>query len=121
MSDIKLSTAIREGAKLRPQCFGPMYEYIDGRVCSCAMGAAAEALHLINPDELELDGMCRYATPYEPLDALHDMSESDDLLTCPVADCGQHWSYTDMVPHLNDDNHKWTREAIADWLASIGY
>lgn len=52
-----LSTAIREGATKRPQCFGEMFALVNVRggravIGSCAMGAAYEALGQppTNPD-----------------------------------------------------------------------
>ncbi len=41
---IKLSTAIREGAKLRPQTVGRYFKLEGDQVCSCAIGAALEHL-----------------------------------------------------------------------------
>lgn len=42
---MKLSEAIREGAKLRPQAFRAYYQYREDVLCTCALGAAFEALH----------------------------------------------------------------------------
>jgi hypothetical protein len=45
---MKLSEAMREGAKLRPQSFVSQFQYVTGAdgtivLCSCALGAACEA------------------------------------------------------------------------------
>jgi hypothetical protein len=43
-----------------------------------------------------------------------------ELVTCPVKDCK--WRQdriVNMVQHLNDGSHSWTREQIADWLESL--
>ena len=59
LETIKLSEAIREGAKLRPQCYGAFFR--NGR--SCALGAAYEYLTGDNdPCKCELTLISRYGT-----------------------------------------------------------
>src|SRR5687767_14918938 len=99
------SDAIRYGATLRPQGEGgTSAQAAVGR--SCAILAGAEAM----TGTLWIDGdyqLVKRAFPY--------------LLN--PAECPQHCqdgiSYKpkllDVLYHLNDE-HKWTREAIADWL-----
>jgi hypothetical protein len=41
---MKLSAAIRLGATLRPQAHGKFFRMTNDGLCSCALGAAAEAL-----------------------------------------------------------------------------
>ena len=110
---MKLSEAIREGAKKRPMITGSYFEY-DNYECqgSCALGAAYEALvgepvaqyQLLN-DEQVLNTIGTYVG----VDMYQDFSSSflkDDFLWRVIAD-------------LNDERD-WTREQIADWLASKG-
>ena len=104
---MRLSDAIRLGAMLKPQAFG---DFTDG-VGTCAFGAANEALGRPADHEIvdEWAALCR--------------AES----CCPC--CGQRPgslvlddyelpNTAALIVHLNDD-HVWTREAIADWVATI--
>lgn len=87
---LKLSAAIRIGAKIRPQAFG-MY-CSEGR--TCALGAALEA---INRDPKPLNGSGLIAAT-EPLGISLELAS--------------------QVSRRNDSG--WTREAIADWLEAKG-
>lgn len=104
---MKLSEAIRLGAMLKPQGFGN--EALFGK-STCALGAAADAVNL--PEELE-----RYETLCTPFPIVGDHVEA-----CPAgAGCAAIWcgvTVLHMAYHLNDI-HKWTRERIADWVATI--
>jgi len=102
-----LSQAIRLGATFRPQCRGTL---LDSHGRTCALGAAVEAIkgdvsesHLGESALAERFGL-----------AMRGQER------CPVCDekpvAG---SICDVVAHLNDD-HEWTREAIADWLEGRG-
>ena len=88
---LKLSEAIRLGGLLHPQCFGN-YLKTDRQwriVATCALEGATRA-------------------------GYHD--DVDFLLTpaeCPV--CLRIEAVRIIVAHLND-HHRWTREAIADWV-----
>lgn len=107
MIKMKLSDAIRLGSMLRPrQVFFEMTRGEDG---ACALGAAEEAGY--NTDVLDAD-MPKH-------------------VTCPV--CGDnrsfsafHYNYgaiymiSSFIIHLND-RHRWTREAIADYLDKIHF
>lgn len=112
------SEAIREGAKLRPQ----VYHRMTDRSGTCALGAGYEAVYR------SLHGM-----DCTPLEFLYSYLKNAGA--CPVPHCRAavktHGveadappSIADLIVHLNDD-HKWTREAIADWLEKeeekIGY
>ena len=106
---MKLSDAIRLGAMLKPQAFG---DYTDGRG-TCAWGAANEAIGVAADDDGDLTG------PWLAL-CCADVS-------CPS--CGGRYGSIDpggdgcprvatLIAHLND-HHRWTREQIADWVATI--
>lgn len=93
---MKLSEAIRLGSMLRPQAFGGLF-VANG---SCALGAAEEAaggrwmlLWLDHPS-----------------------------MFAPCPDCQRQIKGLGMdmptIAHLND-SHSWTRERIADWVATI--
>lgn len=94
---MKLSEAIRLGSMLHPQGFEELrsYQYDDlGAVIgmkTCALGAAQAAGYW-------LDDICI------------------TRLQCPA--CATVEWLDNLIPHLNDD-HRWTREAIADWVETL--
>lgn len=105
------SEAIREGAKIRPQCFGVGFDDIG----TCAYGAGVEAIA----------GSLAYEL-YQAVDVelMYPYLGSDSLCpACPVSD-PRGDRFLGTVFHLNDV-HRWTREAIAGWLESeeekLGY
>lgn len=88
---LKLSAAIRIGAKKRPQGFGPGYAR-RGDGTSCALQAGAEAVTgrlIVFTDECE-------------------------------AVLGISGTFAEKIWRRNDSD-RMTREQIADWLESIGY
>lgn len=95
-----LSEAMKLGAMMKPQGFGWFLK--DGK--SCALGAAMEAVGVSIAE----------GDRYDP---------SVELWTwlikprpCPACPEFGHWSSTGaVIAHLNDD-HLWTREAIAAWI-----
>jgi len=100
----ELAAAIRFGVKRRPeQAFG---EYYHGRRASCALGAAYEGMYWLP----------RGAGNIRPLrlDRLFDCLENT-LRSCPEG-CKKRLALGSMILHLNDD-HQWTREKIAAWVA----
>lgn len=104
---MRLSEAIRLGSMLRGQAFE---DYFDNSG-SCAIGAALEAAGL---RDAVRDGGCAVAE-YE------NRHRAVFVASCPS--CGRQpgmgmTSFMNTVIHLNDD-HRWTREAIADWVAGI--
>lgn len=94
---LKLSEAIRLGAMMTEQTFGDFGD--DDR--TCAIGAAQKALGL------PVSGS-------GPLNQLLHLRRADPP-------CGHHSSRTvgSLIMHLNDDD-RWPREKIADWLATLG-
>ena len=94
---MQLSEAIRLGAMLHPQqAFGTYRRFNDeGQVvATCAIGAAGQAGY--RGDEHRSVLLMRTSCP---------VCEFREALRCVVA-------------HLND-KHLWTREKIADWVATI--
>lgn len=101
-----LAAAMREGATRRPQAFGDYFRKTPAGLGSCALGAAYEALSGRSANWFQADEVSRAL-----VDTLPCLVED---ATCPVG-CNSNWRLIDAVAHLNDD-HRWTREAIADWL-----
>lgn len=98
---MKLSEAMRLGAMLKPQTFGWFTDAAGG---TCAMGAATDAA----------GGHC-----LQEWSAVLRVS----VATCPA--CGVtvrtgRGTYAGgaLIVHLND-NHRWTRERIADWVETV--
>lgn len=94
---LKLSEAIRIGAKIRPQCTGKFY----ANGGSCAIGAALEAIGM--KGEVE-----KYRRENGPTDPYHIFDKA-----FPYA------SALDLEIGMKSDNG--TREKVADWLQSLGY
>ena len=93
---------IRAGSSRGPQCFG---SYFDEKGGSCALGAVYEGVyHLprghgkLVPDHLERLFRC-----------LDEVTKK-----CPRG-CAKRLPLASMIVHLNDD-HRLTREQIAEWL-----
>ena len=104
LQERELADAMLEGIERRPdQSFG---EYYRGRRSSCALGAAYEGIYHLPVD----------ATGIRPkhLERLFDCLEYT-LRSCPLG-CKKRLALGAMILHLNDDHH-WTREAIAAWVA----
>jgi hypothetical protein len=103
---VKLSTAILEGVKKDgKQVFGSYFERNDKDeiVGCCALGAALIAVGKV--DSTASDEFSKERRLWE-------------RAQCPA--CGELTGFTiSVVPHLNDE-HRWTREAIAAWLESVG-
>jgi len=97
---LKLSEAIRMGAMLSPQT---RLEYEDETGATCAMGAAYKA---VGHNDREHN-----PKPWEVILA--------EKVNCPdtLRDCAAR-SLEHIIIHLNDF-HDWTREQIADFVASI--
>lgn len=103
-----LSGAIRTGSQIRPQAFGAYFRRENGALASCANGAAFEAVS----GAPENDGAKIYKT------LSNTFPVWDSLSVYPP--CGQHVRQLlrDAIMHMNDE-HNWTREQIADWVAEV--
>jgi hypothetical protein len=109
---MELSEAIRKGSELRPQAFdwyfegegscalGAAYEGIKGRQLSVNVGTFKEVCLKEFPVLALFVGAC----PVRPKCAEFKRAKGRGGVTV----CG-------TIAHLNDD-HKWTREQIADWV-----
>ena len=99
MARLRLSEAIRLGSLLHPQGFGGLRIYGKNMTVSatCALGAAEEAGYI------------------------RTFGTAPRQFACPHHRCGIRLDIsatTEMIIHLNDA-HRWTREAIADWVQGI--
>lgn len=102
----ELAEAIRAGADRRPeQAFG---DYFHGRHASCALGAAYEGMYRL-PDNME------GRRPTKDLEEYFDCLDGT-VRPCPAAPCRKVLTLSALIVHLNDE-HRWTREAIATWVA----
>jgi len=102
---IRPSEAIRLGCLLAPvQSFEDL---TDGPGTACVLGA----LYLGYGEPL--DGSEDFRVP-----AAEDARDSVYDLSCPEG-CGSLAFQLSTVAHLNDD-HRWSRERIADWLEGLG-
>jgi hypothetical protein len=101
-----LAEYIRAGMKRRPeQAFG---DYYRGDLASCALGAAYEAMYRLPRD-------AEGKRPTRDLDWFFDCL--DTVKACPAEGCKKRLYLAALLVHINDD-HRWTRDAIADWVAS---
>jgi hypothetical protein len=102
----QLADAIRSGASRRPeQAFG---DYFHGRHASCALGAAYEGMY-------RLPGDMEGRRPTKDLEEYFDCLDGT-VRACPGDGCKKVLTLAALIVHLNDD-HRWTREAIAAWVA----
>lgn len=106
---MKLSEAIRAGAKLRPMGEEDYFvEVAKEGICSCALGAAYEALMgRINEDHDDVSAALEYVYPW---------LFRDGWLVGPN---GLRYSIGNVVAWTNDSG-RFTREEIADWLETCG-
>lgn len=101
----ELAEFIRSGIERRTdQAFG---DYYSGRNASCALGAAYDAMYRL---PTEASGQ----HPTRDLDWFFDCL--DTVKPCPAAGCRKRLYLAALLVHLNDD-HRWSREQIATWLA----
>jgi hypothetical protein len=99
----ELAEAILSGAERRPrQSFG-MYFGPEGG--SCALGAAYDGVYRL-PESVRGTHPTRMDRFFH---CLENVSKR-----CP-AGCRKQVPIAALIVHLNDD-HRWTREQIADWL-----
>jgi len=110
----KLSALIREGAKLHPQGFGAYRTWDKGVLEStCVVGAAMEAAHL----SVSTWG---YTPTSRDLNKVLGWKRSSDvpIIPYPNGEFSPSRIYS-VIIYLND-MCGWSREAIADYLASKG-
>ena len=114
---MRLSDAIRKGAKLNKQAYGYTKDRDGG---TCAWGAAGEAIGIEIPKGTlgclwgtEVWRRFKAEWPWA-------MSASDTTSACPASKCHfQTSAVGDLIAHLND-NHRWSRESIAEWIDEYG-
>lgn len=119
---LTLAQAIREGAKLHPQCFGRLVKDVEGEYHTCALGAAYEArLGMLPPivdSSLYDDSESAYGQLKERF------PELDAKVLYPIANhCWNlptvvHPTLEAAILELNDEEC-WTREQIADWVEGL--
>ena len=81
------------------------------RSASCALGAAYEGMY-------RLPQQAGGLRPTKDLEWFFDCLEGS-LRKCPGGnDCHKQLSLAAIMVHLNDD-HRWTREDIAQWLETL--
>lgn len=100
---MKLSEAIRLGAMLKPQGYGDASSSALAPA-TCAMGAAAQAVGN------EVDS---YQLFYKEWPFTYKL-----CVACPASDIDRTQCVLSQVHRLND-HYRWTRERIADWVATI--
>lgn len=110
---MKLSEAIRTGAKKRPQAFGQLARKVNGVWGTCALGAAYEAvsgqLPRIKPTGELVDAVRKKLGGFK--ETTSDTITLPDGYTCSVGGA--------LV--ILNDTLRWSREEIADYLEKQGY
>jgi hypothetical protein len=108
---MKLSEAIRRGAKMRPQNFGSFYDS-NGTGTTCALGAAGEGFGILGACLKNEFGILRPIG--DRVGAMfYDATHPSPCGCIPIG-----WMLHNQIAHLNDV-HKWSREAIAEWVEVI--
>lgn len=98
-----LSDAIIDGSRLAEQGFGQL---LNSQGHTCALGAASQAISGDAQEGYDLDRGTFAST-------------LDVKTSCPVPDCSYPASCTIItIQHLNDD-HLWSRERIAGFVATV--
>ena len=101
-----LADLILDGASRRPQqLFG---EYFEGTRQSDALGAAYEGIYRLPAD----------ATGIRPRGIYKFFACLDNSIRRCPAGCRKLLLLDSLIVHLNDD-HRWSRERIAQWLAGL--
>lgn len=110
---MNLSEAIRLGCKMTKPTCNKYIELGGGEIKACALGAASVSLG---------HDYCRPRHMANALTEAYPFLAERSPVRCP--DCEPN-NYRYILPlrlmitHLNDD-HRWTRERIADWLEDLG-
>lgn len=102
---MKLSDAIKAGAKAKPQAFGVTYR--NGR--TCALGAALDAIGQLDPDDERKNDYLNVCNHF-PFASAH--------ATHPVDPTRSSYLVLSAIRELNDE-FRWTRERIAKWVARV--
>jgi len=110
-SPIPLWEAILLGGLTHEQMFGG-WGSPDTKTCAMtgalsAIGWLVKAMDLVNNKERSF-----------AMDALWPFINANIRTACPASDKCINYINSTMVVHLNDD-HKWTRKQISDWLRPI--
>lgn len=108
MTEMRLSEAIRLGAMLRPQ---GRDVFMDEQHRTCALGAALDAI-----GQLDRRGLGHIPSQWEW--CWYGMGLDGDRYPCPAGRCSYKSGALRVITHVND-HHGWTRERIADWVATI--
>jgi hypothetical protein len=103
MATLKLSEAILMNGMTTPQGFGP--DSLRSVKAPCAIGGALQSIG-------------KQKLGYRALLDEWDWAGTDKY-NCPVKSCRTHneWAMN-IIWHLND-HHRWSRTAIAGWVATI--
>lgn len=106
MSDknIPLSELIRIGSKVSKQCYSTLYRQSTNSTCT--IGAAYVGKHGEPPGNISTNDALRECG-FDPLEKVSNPTDGKSLYLSGV------------ICQLND-TAKWTREQIAEWLASQG-
>lgn len=110
---MRLSEAIRLGAMLKPQ----HYKYLRSGGKSCALGAACDAVGIKQEGDADVS-MHALFVEFQFLHAKANCPACYAALGVWRRLRGHEYDVEDVIIHLNDD-HKWTRERIADWVATV--
>jgi len=111
---MKLSEAMKLGAMVKPKGVDELFTINQrGELASCAIGAAIDALYGEATESTDADGPAHEI--YERFGFLQSIA---DCPACLWNDDFHGENVFAIVHHLNDD-HNWTREQIADWVATI--
>lgn len=128
--NMKMSEAMRVGAKMNPQCLeGHFGQTEDGKITTCAISAAVIAMGILDTDgNAPPDAKFRIVTdmrtgmtvkqidnPKHVVDFLGAVSYSP--CNCPFAKTEKNTNVL-IIWHLNDVHH-WSREAVAEWVEVI--
>lgn len=109
---MKLSEAIRMNGMMKPQGFGP--DAIISADAPCAIGGALQSVgRQSKTNSLSNYGRLLEIWPFA----------RRNISNCPASDCCDYRGLTlnhleTVLWHLNDV-HAWTRQQIADWVATV--
>lgn len=117
---MKLSEAIRLGAMLRPlQAFDVLFNPETG--ATCAMGAAGEAVGVLDTSRRnawKTDAKSKAPKEWRWVVKPASCPLCGDVFDMPVMFPRYKRDTQAVIVHLNND-HRWTRERIADWVQGI--